>query len=170
MIELISFMTTIEYDGKICFLVGATDKVEVCNAKEFYFSKEKMKEWKHTLNKLLNKEESLKENDNENKYEEDLENIIKYIVSKMEKEYKLYSELVEKLKNMIINKIDKFSLEEKKRIILELFHLLKVNSTTANFKFLQEASAFGRMNNKTIRSGKLVNNSITGLRKNIHEF
>ena len=45
----IPFFTKMKWNEQICSLVGATDRVEVCNAKEFKIDKLNLKKWKYTL-------------------------------------------------------------------------------------------------------------------------
>ena len=77
-------------------LVGASDKVEVINAKQFYIDSNNMKIWKRTLNSLLN---GKKKGIDDVIYSTHLTEIIKYIIHKVEKEYKLYSNLISEMKS-----------------------------------------------------------------------
>ena len=52
--DKIPFYTILNWDGQICSLVGASDKIEVCNAKQFNIKKELQIKWKYTLNRLFN--------------------------------------------------------------------------------------------------------------------
>ena len=158
-----------DWDGQICYLVGASNKVEVCNGKEFHFDSKTMKKVKYSLRTLFNKTKP----SNIEKYEKDLEYIIKYIVNTIEKEFLLYKNLISELKEMIqFNNLSLLSLEDKEKIIIELFKLLKCDSGNANFKFLNSkfSSAFGKKNDRTISHAKVHNKSVTGIRDKTYEF
>lgn len=165
----IPFYSTFDWDGQICSLVGATDKVEVCNAIEFNFDKNFMKEHKYALKKLYDNKYKLDIED----YERKLEEIITYIVDKVENKYKLYDNLVDELKNIVNYKnYSELNLEEKENIIKQLMNLLKCNSTNANFKFLNSkySSVFGRKHSKTINHATIISKSVTGIRESKYEF
>lgn len=164
----IPFYSLFDWNGQICYLVGASDKVEVINAKEFKFEKEFFIKYKNTLNKLFNNSR----NDIDN-YDNNLNEIIKYIVDKIEKEYVLYNNLVPELKSMInYDNLDINSTENKEKIIVELLKLLKCNSANANFKFLNDkfSSAFGKKNDRTIENVTVKSNSYTGIWSKYNEF
>ena len=165
----IPFFSLLDWDGQICYLVGASNKVEVCNGKEFHFDSKTMKKVKYSLRTLFNKTKP----SNIEKYEKDLEYIIKYIVNTIEKEFLLYKNLISELKEMIqFNNLSLLSLEDKEKIIIELFKLLKCDSGNANFKFLNSkfSSAFGKKNDRTISHAKVHNKSVTGIRDKTYEF
>ena len=164
----IPFYSLFDWNGQICYLVGASDKVEVINAKEFKFEKEFFIKYKNTLNKLFNNSR----NDIDN-YDNNLNEIIKYIVDKIEKEYALYNNLVPELKSMInYDNLDINSTESKEKIIVELLKLLKCNSTNANFKFLNDkfSTAFGKKNGRIIENVIIKSNSYTGIWSKYNEF
>lgn len=171
-VEKVPFYSFIDWDGKICRLVGATDKVEVCNALEFHIDKNHMQEWKYTLNRLINKKGKV----DDVVYSTKLEKIICYIVSKVEEEYKLYQNLLDEMKiGFQVDDMDSLSIEEKEKIVIEMFHLLKCNSRCANLKFLlvngkNLSMAFGRKEKRIIEHGKVYYQSVTGLKEFYHEF
>lgn len=165
----IPFYSTFDWDDQICSLVGATDKVEVCNAIEFNFDKNFMKEHKYALKKLYDNKYKLDIED----YERKLEEIITYIVDKVENKYKLYDNLVDELKKIVNYKnYSELNLEEKENIIKQLMNLLKCNSTNANFKFLNSkySSAFGKKNNRIVDHATIISKSVTGIRESRNEF
>lgn len=163
----IPFDSLIEYNGQPCYLVGASDAVEICNAKEFHFNKDFMIKNKFVLNKLLNQKNSEVPN-----YEDGLIDIIRYIVEKIANEYFLYQSLIEKLKPKIhYNNLDDLSLEKKEKLIIQLLNLLKCNSELANLTFLDNGSSeFGRKKNINISNGTITNKSVSGIKENIYEF
>lgn len=162
------FYSLLDWNGQICYLVGASDKVEVINAKEFKFAKEFFIKYKNTLNKLFNNHGVEVEN-----YDNNLNKIIEYIVDKIEKEYVLYNNLILELKSMInYANLDINSTEIKEKIIIELLKLLKCNSATANFKFLNDkySSAFGKKHGRTIENVIVKSNSYTGIWSKYNEL
>ena len=167
LVDKIPFNSLLDYDGQICYLVGASDKIEVCNAVEFHIDKEHMKKWKYIFNEIYNKRADNKKETNEI-YEQQLDDIIKYIFNKVEKEYKLYQNLTSDMKVMFIENLNNISIENKERIIREMLNLLKCNSVTANFKFLNDkySKEFGRKKNITIKNCIIINKSVTGIWEN----
>ena len=171
----IPFYTKINWDGQICYLVGATDKIEVCNAIEFKIDKENMRKWKYSLNKLLNKKETSKFNPAE--YENDLEEIINYIIKNVETNYKLYNNLIGPMKEYFLQPT--LTLEDKENIIKEMLKLLNTKSNVANLKFLENkkdeknmySSSFGRKKSITaIKEFIIINSSVSGIKEYKNEF
>lgn len=179
----IPFNALLDWDGQICYLKGATDKVEVCNAKEFIIDSKHLDKWKYTLNHLLKGKniftKSMYEKLNTNeyqlkeKYNEDLSELIFYIVEKIEKEYKLYNNLLNQMKEMFkIDNIESLTKEEKEIIITQMFKLLNTVSDTANLKALDSkySMAFGKKHSRIISHAKIINKSTTGLYEAVDEF
>lgn len=172
--DKIPFFTTIDWDGQICSLVGATDRVEVCNAKEFNIDKGNLKKWNYSLNKLLNNKKIPVINGclviDDDAYQNQLDEIIKYIINKIEKEYKLYNNLVHDMKKMFLE--EKLTLSQKENGIKELLKLLKCNSKAANLKTINSklSMAFGKKNDRTVEHAIIINKSITGIKSNKNEF
>lgn len=166
----IPFYSLIDWDGQIGYLVGASNNVELCNGKEFQYDKEFYKENKYVLNEIFN---SQKRGLNPTIYNEGLNKIIIYIINKIEKEYKLFANLIGELKTMIdCSNLDVYSVEEKENIIKQLTKMLNCKSDNANFKFLDSkfSSAFGKKNNRIISKCKLINKSVTGIKESYYEF
>ena len=165
----IPFFTLLNWNNQICYLVGASDRVEVCNALELKFDKSFMIENKYALKKLLDKKYIKDVED----YELKLENIITYLVNKIEKEYVLFKNLVNDLKNIVkYEAYASLSIEEKENIIKQILNLLNCKSDNANFKFLNEkySSAFGKKNCRMIEHAVIISKSITGIREKQYEF
>lgn len=166
----IPFNSLIDWNNQICYLVGASDKVEVCNAIQFKVDKNSMKNFKLMLNRLLNKRNNCIDDIN---YNLKLGEFIKYIVFKVDSDYKLYSNLLDDMKMMFcIDNLEFLTLEQKEKVIIEMLHLLKVNSVNANLKFLNSSysSAFGKKNDRTIEHAIIINRSVTGLKEYRYEF
>ncbi len=160
----IPFYSLLNWNGQICYLVGASNYVEVVNGKEFKFNKDDMIRYKHSLNRLFN---DRKQEIDVVKYNDDLVNIIEYIIEEIDGKYSLYKSLIPELKEMIgYNDLTNLSEEEKENTIIELMKLLKCNSQNANFKFLSPnfSSAFGKKNGRTIENCIIYNKSKTGIR------
>ena len=181
--DKIPFNALLNWEGQICYLVGATDKVEVCNAKEFIIDAKHLNKWKYTLSKLLNNQRfypdalaqklNISENEIDKKYSEDLSEIILYIVEKVKKEYKLYENLIPNMEEMFkTNNINTLETSEKEIIIKQMFNLLKPNSLTANLKQLNSkySMAFGKKHNRIISHMKIINKSVTGIYGVENEF
>lgn len=181
--DKIPFNTLLDWNGQFCYLVGATDTVEVCNAKEFIIDSKHLDKWKYTLSRLLKNQKfspkylseklNCQESELENIYNKDLSDIVIYIVNKVEKEYELYKNLVSDMKEMFkINDIELLTMEEKEIIIKQMFNLLKTNSLTANLKSLNSkySMAFGKKNGRNISNATIINKSVTGIYEVRNEF
>lgn len=178
--DRIPFNTILNWGGQFCSLVGATDKVEVCNAKEFHIAKEYLKKWKYTLNKILNQKNIPKiknEKDEwipiltQEEYNRQVDDILEYIIKKIETEYVLYQNLISELKSNLYP-LNELEISKKETVIMELFKLLKFNSTNANLKELNEkmSSNFGKKNGRIINHATILNNSVTGIYRSTDEF
>lgn len=172
--DKIPFNIVLNWDGQICSIVGATDKVEVCNAKEFKFKSNLEYKWRYSLNRLFNKKKQI----DDETYSKNLSEIIIYVYKKIEKEYKLYNNLLDDLKRYLcIDDLDNLSFELKENILNEIFNLLHCNSKNANFKFLdkyypnyKKSSAFGKKNKRIIMNARIINQSVTGIKESYYEF
>ena len=168
--DKIPFYSIFDWEGQICSLVGATDKVEVCNAIEFKIDKQKQIKWKYTLNRLFNNKTKCIET---TLYNEQLNELFIYIINKIENEYKLYSNLLPELKKYVnVDSLNNISIVDKEKALLELFKLLKFNSACANLKILdsQASSAFGKKHSRIISNAIVINTSVTGLKERKYEF
>ena len=165
----IPFYSLLNWNNQLCYLIGASDKVEVCNAIEFKYRKDFMRNNKYVLNKIFNGKDSDKIDD----YSLSLDSVINYIIDSMENDYKLFTNLIIDLKNMTNNgDYSIFSIEQKEKIIKELTKLLNIKSDNANFKFLNDkySSAFGKKNDRIIEICNIVCESPAGLRKKNYEL
>lgn len=165
----IPFYTTFNWNNQICSLVGATDKVEVCNATEFKIKKENQIKWKYTLNRLFNHKNCI----DDSTYDIQLNELFNYITDKIHNEYKLYENLLPELKKYINQDVlDSISISDKEKTLLELFKLLKFNSACANLKVLNKdaSMAFGKKHSRIISNAIVINKSVTGLKERKYEF
>ena len=168
--KIIPFFSELDWNGRRCYLVGASDKVEVCNAKELQLSKKEMMEYKYMLERLLNKHKTVID---DYLYIDKLKSFVKFLISKVEKEYVLYQNLVEKMKEMFLPVLEENrEMEIYEELVIELLHLLKCNSVNANLKFLDNSysSAFGKKHRRIIESATVIHKSVTGLRSRKYEF
>lgn len=165
----IPFYSLINWEGQICSLVGATERVEVCNAKEFSFSKEYQIKWKNSLNRLFNRQKVI----DDLAYDNQLTEIINYVIQKIAKEYKLYQNLLPELREYINdNSLQNMNIETKEKVLQELFKLLKCNSSCANLKFLNTKAStfFGKKNGRIISNAIIIKRSPAGLKESRYEF
>lgn len=164
----IPFFTKLDWNGQICSLVGATDKVEVCNALELSINKQNMIKYKNTLNRLLNKK---KETIDDVNYEENIKSLIEDIYNKIATTYKLYNNLAEQLRK-IIDDNRNCTLENEEKLAIQLLGLLRCNSTNADLQFLNSnySKSFGRKKNKTVEHAIVYNQSVTGIKETTYEF
>lgn len=162
----------LNWDGKICYLIGARTLlpyVEVCNAKQFIIDKKHLIEWKYVLNRLFNKKE--KDFLTDDLYSEKLDDVMQYIIEKIDKEYLLYKDNIVEIKKIFgKDNFHNFSILDKEKAILETFKLLKCDRLTANYKIFNNKESFARKNSKTISNVKLISKSVTGLWEHENEF
>lgn len=158
--DKIPFYTVLDWNGQLCCLVGATDKVEVCNAKQFTINRGNVEKWKYSLNRLFNGFKCV----DDIVYQQNLVEIGKYILNKIETEYVLYKNLLDELREYFIN-FEILDLSIKEKIIKELFNLFKFNSKCANLKDLNSnaSSYFGKKNSRLIEHATIINKSVTGI-------
>ena len=162
----IPFYSLLDWECGQFYLVGATERgVEIINAKQFRFEKHFLTTHKETLNKLFNNKKSFVD---ENAYSQQLDEIIAYLIEKIEREYICFKTLNERLKDWV-QLLDK-NLENKEQFIIEILKTLKCSSMYGNFKFINQTSEFGRKKDKNISSCKIVSNSYTGIWSKYNEF
>ena len=127
-----------------------------------------MKKWKTSFLRLFNNKKEIIDDET---YSNNLEEILEYIVFKIEKEYVLYQNLLNQIKDLFkLNDSEKLKIDEKEQAIIEMFKLLKCNSACANLKFLKANDRFGRCSQKNISKSIIINQSTTGLWKKYYEF
>lgn len=162
----IPFYSLIEWECGQFYLVGATERgAEIINAKQFKFEKQFLSTHKETLNKLFNNKKSSVD---ENVYLRQLDEIIVYLIDKIEREYICFKTLNDRLKDWV--KLLDNNLENKEQFIIEILKTLKCSSIHGNFKFINQTSEFGRKKDKSISSCKIYNNSYTGIWSKYNEF
>ncbi|MEG2379170.1 MAG: type II CRISPR RNA-guided endonuclease Cas9 [Bacilli bacterium] len=171
LVDKIPFFSLLNWNGQICYLVGATNKVEVSNAIPFFYDYEHYNKWKYSLNRLFNKKKN--KNLTDETYESDLKDIILYIIEKIETKYLLYNNLIPELREVLSTEIiNEKSLEDKEKIAKEITKLLNIKSECANLKFVngKTSESFGRKNGRTISNFVVIDKSVTGIRESKREF
>ena len=162
----VPFFSLLECNKGQYYLVGSSKKgVEVINAKQFKFAKQFLITHKEALNKLLNNKKIIID---ENVYSQQLDEIITYLIEKIEKNFENFKELNNKLKEWI-QLLDN-NLENKEQFIIEILKTLKCASMYGNFKFINQTSEFGRKKDKNISSCKIYSNSYTGIWSKYNEL
>jgi len=161
-IKPIPFNTLIDWNGRLCYITGAS--IELQNAVELKIPKEKQIKWKHTFCRLLNDRKNLK---NELEYEVELIEIFEFLLNKIKKCYPIFENELMKLSTV---DIQSFTLIEKENIIKQIFRMLRCNGENANLKSYGFSERFGRISGKTIKNGKIITKSVTGIKEKYYEF
>lgn len=153
----------------------SSDK-ELVNAVELKFSKKDQIEYKKLLNYICNNKIYKDDEGNELPYDiEKIDSLINLILEKMHDDYNYYISELKKIKeNLEKIGLDNIKLEDKKKLVHQLFLVLKADAVNANLGFLNQddnASNFskriGRIQfKKSISSGKIIFTSLTGLKTN----
>lgn len=152
-------------NGNELYLVSST---EVVNAKQFFFG-EKYKELYYITLKAFARHVTDKER---SQIESELCKVYEYVVSKAQKQYKLYGDVFRKIYSIV--QFESLSYDTKINCLKELFKLLGANSECANMsKFnptggSKEGKLADRMGRKSghsvdIENTIFVDQSITGL-------
>lgn len=156
------------YKGQLCYLSSSS---EVFNGVEFTLDYAHMEKFKDTFNLIYNQAKGTLD-------EHLVDELVDYILGKMKIAYPLYQSEREKLELFIkegyyIN----LRLEEKIRLIRQLFICLSASPSRADLKFLNEkqssikfSDAIGRRSGQNIGTGKFIYTSLSGLRRNTYEF
>lgn len=157
------------YEKHPFFIVGLGSRTELKSAKQLHINKNDMKDFSDSLNILLNKNKYNFENEDlYKKYLNDLDNIIKYLINKIIKEYLFYGKSLEQIK--IFENNSSYSKEEKEDIIKELLKITKVQGKVLNLKKFGLSDRWARTDGKTISNMKLINKSVTGFWEKEDEF
>lgn len=168
--DRIPFYSLLNWNNQLCYLVGATDRVEVCNGTEFHIPKGLMQKWQNTFIRLFKNKPKIID---DNTYNIELIEIIEYIKYNIKKNYKLYSNLLDQINDMFSTDVlSRIESDKKEKIIIEMLKLLKIDSQNANLKFLNNkySMAFGKKNDRTIPTAIIINKSVTGIWENKDEF
>ena len=161
--DRIPFNTLINYDNQLCRITGYSNNSksnELINAYQFKINKENTIKWEKTLLKVF---KNINDEDY-NKYNEDLSELFSYILEFIKSNHPIYINLISKLVNIDFKLLDE---NDKIKLVKELINMIKCNSVSADLAFLKSNfnNRVGRMNGKNINSGTLIFQSITGLRE-----
>lgn len=158
----------IHYKGQLCYLSSSG---EVFNGVEFKMCVEGMEKFKETLNIIYNHAKG-------NLDESLVNELVSYILKRMKEAYPLYQSEREKITSFIEGGyFDPLTIDEKVRLIRQLFIVLSASPGRADLKFLNEkqhaftfSDSVGRRSGQNITSGRFIYPSYSGLRKNTYEF
>lgn len=135
---------------------------ELSNARELKIRKEYMIKWNKALAYILNNDKSYEIE--AIKYSND---IIKYLLS-LENEYPLFAKEIIKIREKL--NLSVLTLQDKQKIIIELFKLFHCNSVNANLSTYNLGDRIGRLSGNNITSGVIINKSSTGIKESYYEF
>lgn len=134
---------------------------EISNALQLKIKKSQMIKWKYALQYILN---------NKKQYLSDAENysneIIDFLVNL--NLYPLLKKKLDKIKSTL--NFDNLNLDQKKKIIMELFKMYHCNSKNANLSEFGLGDNVGRMSGNKITSGTIISKSVTGIWESQYEF
>lgn len=161
----IPFECEMIYKGQKVYLKGYGVKNKTCeisNAHQLKLKRQKMALWKKALHYILN---------GKKEYESDAlrfcDEIIEYLLS-LENEYPLFRNDIMKIKQKLNYK--ELSLEEKKKVIIELFKLFHCNSANANLSSYGLGDRIGRLSGNNITTGTIIDKNITRTKESTYEF
>lgn len=156
------------YKDQFCYLSSSS---EVFNGVEFRFDYDSMEKFKDTLNLIYNQAKGTLD-------ETLVDELVLYILKKMKIAYPLYQSEREKIELFIEQGYyTNLDMDEKVRLIRQLFICLSASPSRADLKFLNEkqnsikfSDAVGRRSGQNIETGKFIYTSLSGLRRNTYEF
>ena len=161
----IPYETEIIYKNQNIYLKGFSvshKNCELSNARQLKIRKEYMIKWKKALEYILNNNKNYEME--AIKYSDD---IVNYLLS-LENEYPLFAKEITRIRE----KLDLFelTLQDKKRIIVELFKLFHCNSVNANLSSYNLGDRIGRLSGNNVTTGVIFNKSVTGIKESFYEF
>ena len=155
----IPFDTELIYKNQNVFIKGYScmnKNCELANAIQLKINKEQMKRWKYAFEYLLNNKKIYID-----EAQKHVDEIYEFLINI--KLYPLFQNYIEKIKNEL--DFNKYSLEEKKKIIKELLKMYQCNSVNANLKEFGLGDRIGRLSGINITNTTLISKSITGIRE-----
>lgn len=153
------------YKNQNVYVKGYSIKNKVCevaNARQLKIKKDYMLKWNKALEYILNNNKSYEIE--AIKYSND---IIKYLLS-LENEYPLFAKEIIKIREKL--NLSVLTLQDKQKIIIELFKLFHCNSVNANLSTYNLGDRIGRLSGNNITSGVIINKSSTGIKESYYEF
>ena len=120
-----------------------------------------MKIWKYALEYILNDKKSYIE------YAEKYANDIYEFLINLDM-FPLFEKEIQKITNKI--NFNNLQLNQKKKVIKELFKMYHCNSINANLSEFGIGDRIGRLSGNNITTGTIISKSVTGIRENRYEF
>ena len=121
-----------------------------------------MKKWKKALAYIINNKKEYEID--ANKYSSD---ILNYLLS-LEDNYPLFAKDILKIKEKLNS--SNLTLEDNKKIIIELLKLFHCNSVNANLSSYGLGDRIGRLSGNNITTGTIINKSVTGIKETSYEL
>ena len=163
--DKIPFETEIIYKNQKVYIKGysiSRKNCELSNASQLKISKECMKKWKKALAYIINNKKEYEID--ANKYSSD---ILNYLLS-LEDNYPLFAKDILKIKEKLNS--SNLTLEDNKKIIIELLKLFHCNSVNANLSSYGLGDRIGRLSGNNITTGTIINKSVTGIKETSYEL
>lgn len=163
--DKIPFETEIIYKNQKVYIKGysiSRKNCELSNANQLKISKECMKKWKKALAYIINNKKEYEID--ANKYSSD---ILNYLLS-LEDNYPLFAKDILKIKEKLNS--SNLTLEDNKKIIIELLKLFHCNSVNANLSSYGLGDRIGRLSGNNITTGTIINKSVTGIKETSYEL
>ena len=161
----IPYETEMIYKNQNVYIKGYSTSHKNCelsNASQLKIRKEYMLKWNNALAYILNNNKSY-----EIEAYKHSDDIIKYLLS-LENEYPLFAKEIIKIKEQL--DFSDLTLQDKQKIIIELFKLFHCNSVNANLKMFGLSDRIGRLSGYNINDGIIINKSVTGIKESYYEF
>lgn len=172
--DYIPFECLMKYKNQSIYIKGysvASKACEICNATQLRIPKEKMKEWKNVLIKIMICNKQLKFDKEFSDYTNyDIKiscDILKFLLDK-KVDFPLFDREITKIEETIKTNELKFS--ELSKIIEALLIIYHCNSVNANLKEFKLGDRIGRLKGFNINNGTIIYNSITKLKEVSYEF
>ena len=166
--EKIPFNVETRYKNHNVLVTGAS---ELMNNEQLKIKKELIKKWKYSLNLIFNERAIPKINDvpilSNDELDLQLNDIINYLINKSDR-YPLYKDKLNKIKEN--GKIYTLSIEEKVKVIKNIFIMLQASKTNVNLENIGLTSREGRCNFSNIEHSIFIYKSTTGIKEKIYEF
>ena len=143
----------IQYEGNEFYLASSS---EWQNAKQLKLTVYYNNLLCETLAKRIDASEEISEDEKEHRLEENALELFDMLTDKMEKNYSIFTNVVNKLKNGRDKFID-LSLNDKLKIILEILKVTQANASNANLKLIGGSDREGRLRGReNVDAGNLT--------------
>ena len=162
--DSIPFESEFIYNNQKVFVKGysvGNKNCELSNAVQLKINKDNMKIWKYALEYILNDKKNYIE------YAEKYANDIYEFLINLDM-FPLFEKEIQKVTNKI--NFNNLQLNQKKKVIKELFKMYHCNSINANLSEFGLGDRIGRLSGNNITVGTIISKSVTGIRENRYEF